>query len=36
MEEGGGGGGGGRGAATRERARDKHSKVSDLISRFEE
>ncbi|XP_060892668.1 FYVE, RhoGEF and PH domain-containing protein 4a isoform X2 [Labrus mixtus] len=35
MEEG-GGGGGGRGAATRERARDKHSKVSDLISRFEE
>ncbi|XP_041651324.1 FYVE, RhoGEF and PH domain-containing protein 4a isoform X3 [Cheilinus undulatus] len=38
MEEGGGhgGGGGGRGAATRERAREKHSKVSDLISRFEE
>ncbi|CAJ1057156.1 FYVE%2C RhoGEF and PH domain-containing protein 4a isoform X1 [Xyrichtys novacula] len=36
MEEGGGGGGGGRGAATRERVRDKHSKVSNLISRFEE
>ncbi|XP_022605658.1 FYVE, RhoGEF and PH domain-containing protein 4 isoform X2 [Seriola dumerili] len=39
MEEeggGGGGGGGGRGAVNRERARDKHSKVSDLISRFEE
>ncbi|XP_071361331.1 FYVE, RhoGEF and PH domain-containing protein 4a isoform X3 [Trachinotus anak] len=38
MEEGGGGGGGGggRGAANRERAREKHSKVSDLISRFEE
>ncbi|XP_070762909.1 FYVE, RhoGEF and PH domain-containing protein 4a isoform X2 [Enoplosus armatus] len=39
MEEGGGGGGGGgggRGAVNRERAREKHSKVSDLISRFEE
>ncbi|KAM9854868.1 FYVE, RhoGEF and PH domain-containing protein 4a [Aulostomus maculatus] len=40
MEAGGrggmGGGGGGRGAANRERARGKHSKVSDLISRFEE
>uniref|UniRef100_UPI0037E9C848 FYVE, RhoGEF and PH domain-containing protein 4a n=1 Tax=Semicossyphus pulcher TaxID=241346 RepID=UPI0037E9C848 len=37
MEEGGGGGGGGgRGAVNRERGRDKHSKVSDLISRFEE
>ncbi|XP_054633859.1 FYVE, RhoGEF and PH domain-containing protein 4a [Dunckerocampus dactyliophorus] len=33
MEE---GGGGGRGAANRERVRVKHSKVSDLISRFEE
>lgn len=29
-------GGGGRGAVNRERAREKHSKVSDLISRFEE
>lgn len=40
MEEGGGGDrggrGGGRGAANRENAREKHSKVSDLISRFEE
>ncbi|XP_018558968.1 FYVE, RhoGEF and PH domain-containing protein 4a isoform X2 [Lates calcarifer] len=40
MEEGGGGGGGGggvgRGAVNRERPREKHSKVSDLISRFEE
>lgn len=40
MEEGGGGGrgggGGGRGAVNREKAREKHSKVSDLISRFEE
>ncbi|XP_076588642.1 FYVE, RhoGEF and PH domain-containing protein 4a isoform X2 [Chaetodon auriga] len=38
MEEGGGGGGGGggRGAVNREKARVKHSKVSDLISRFEE
>ncbi|CAK6960158.1 FYVE%2C RhoGEF and PH domain-containing protein 4a isoform X1 [Scomber scombrus] len=39
MEEGGGGGGGGgggRGAMNRERAREKNSKVSDLISRFEE
>ncbi|XP_061532863.1 FYVE, RhoGEF and PH domain-containing protein 4a isoform X2 [Phycodurus eques] len=34
MEE--GGGGGGRGATNRERVRIKHSKVSDLISRFEE
>ncbi|KAM3870080.1 FYVE, RhoGEF and PH domain-containing protein 4a [Diretmus argenteus] len=32
MEKGGGGGG----ALTRERTKDKHSKVSDLISRFEE
>ncbi|XP_051917613.1 FYVE, RhoGEF and PH domain-containing protein 4a isoform X2 [Hippocampus zosterae] len=31
-----GGGGGGRGATNRERVRIKHSKVSDLISRFEE
>nr|XP_061812943.1 FYVE, RhoGEF and PH domain-containing protein 4-like [Nerophis lumbriciformis] len=29
-------GGGGRGATNRERVRIKHSKVSDLISRFEE
>nr|XP_046249351.1 FYVE, RhoGEF and PH domain-containing protein 4a isoform X3 [Scatophagus argus] len=38
MEEGGGGRGGGRGrgVANREKVRDKHSKVSDLISRFEE
>uniref|UniRef100_A0A8D3E756 FYVE, RhoGEF and PH domain containing 4a n=1 Tax=Scophthalmus maximus TaxID=52904 RepID=A0A8D3E756_SCOMX len=41
MEEGvggggGGGGGGGRTSVSRERAREKHSKVSDLISRFEE
>ncbi|XP_029290483.1 LOW QUALITY PROTEIN: FYVE, RhoGEF and PH domain-containing protein 4a [Cottoperca gobio] len=35
MEEG-GGGGGGRGAVNREKVREKHSKVSDLISRFEE
>ncbi|XP_077423351.1 FYVE, RhoGEF and PH domain-containing protein 4-like isoform X2 [Vanacampus margaritifer] len=35
MEEG-GGGGGGRGATNRERVRIKHSKVSDLISQFEE
>ncbi|XP_067356309.1 FYVE, RhoGEF and PH domain-containing protein 4a isoform X3 [Channa argus] len=37
-EEGGrgGAGGGGRGAVNREKQRDKHSKVSDLISRFEE
>ncbi|KAK2841976.1 hypothetical protein Q5P01_012176 [Channa striata] len=39
-EEGGGGGGGGegrgKGAVNRERQREKHSKVSDLISRFEE
>ncbi|KAM3609265.1 uncharacterized protein V6R79_012024 [Siganus canaliculatus] len=34
MEEGGGGGGGGRGRVAVNR--DKHSKVSDLISRFEE
>uniref|UniRef100_A0A3Q3KN97 FYVE, RhoGEF and PH domain containing 4a n=1 Tax=Monopterus albus TaxID=43700 RepID=A0A3Q3KN97_MONAL len=34
--EGGGEGGGGRGAVNRERPREKHSKVSDLISRFEE
>ncbi|XP_077372045.1 FYVE, RhoGEF and PH domain-containing protein 4a [Festucalex cinctus] len=34
MEE--GGGGGGRGATNRERVRITHSKVSDLISRFEE
>ncbi|XP_077593949.1 FYVE, RhoGEF and PH domain-containing protein 4a [Stigmatopora nigra] len=33
MEE---GGGGGRGATNRDRVRNKHSKVSDLISRFEE
>ncbi|KAM7414172.1 hypothetical protein PAMA_019132 [Pampus argenteus] len=33
---GGGGGGGGRGSANRERGRDKNSKISDLISRFEE
>nr|XP_040018157.1 FYVE, RhoGEF and PH domain-containing protein 4-like isoform X5 [Gasterosteus aculeatus aculeatus] len=37
MEEGGGGGGGGgRGAVNREKVREKHSKVSDLINRFEE
>ncbi|XP_069384237.1 FYVE, RhoGEF and PH domain-containing protein 4a isoform X4 [Paralichthys olivaceus] len=38
MEEGGGGrgGGGGMTPVNRERAREKHSKVSDLISRFEE
>lgn len=38
MEEGGGGGGGGGGreAVNREKARVTHSKVSDLISRFEE
>ncbi|XP_029952054.1 FYVE, RhoGEF and PH domain-containing protein 4-like isoform X2 [Salarias fasciatus] len=41
MEEGGGGGGGGRGggggaAVNRDRVKEKHSKVSDLISRFEE
>ncbi|KAG7523468.1 FYVE, and PH domain-containing 4 isoform X1 [Solea senegalensis] len=39
MEEEGGGGrgvGGGRASAPRERAREKHSKVSHLISRFEE
>ncbi|XP_033491148.2 FYVE, RhoGEF and PH domain-containing protein 4a isoform X3 [Epinephelus lanceolatus] len=41
MEEGEGGGGGGgraggRGAMNREKVREKHSKVSDLISRFEE
>ncbi|CAN9498735.1 unnamed protein product [Ophioblennius macclurei] len=35
MEDGGGGGGGG-GAVNRERVKEKHSKVSDLISRFEE
>uniref|UniRef100_UPI003AAF322F FYVE, RhoGEF and PH domain-containing protein 4a isoform X3 n=1 Tax=Centroberyx gerrardi TaxID=166262 RepID=UPI003AAF322F len=34
MEE--GGGGGGVGGLARERAREKHSKVSHLISRFEE
>ncbi|CAB1447060.1 unnamed protein product [Pleuronectes platessa] len=33
---GGGGGGGGKTAVSRERAKEKHSKVSDLISRFEE
>ncbi|XP_062419073.1 FYVE, RhoGEF and PH domain-containing protein 4a isoform X1 [Pungitius pungitius] len=39
MEEGGGGGGGGgggRGAVNREKVKEKHSKVSDLINRFEE
>ncbi|XP_042351885.1 FYVE, RhoGEF and PH domain-containing protein 4a [Plectropomus leopardus] len=39
MEErgvGGGGGGGGRGAVNREKIKEKKSKVSDLISRFEE
>uniref|UniRef100_A0A3P8UQK9 FYVE, RhoGEF and PH domain containing 4a n=1 Tax=Cynoglossus semilaevis TaxID=244447 RepID=A0A3P8UQK9_CYNSE len=37
MEEGGGGrGGGGKVHASKERVREKHSKVSDLISRFEE
>ncbi|XP_054476080.1 FYVE, RhoGEF and PH domain-containing protein 4a isoform X2 [Anoplopoma fimbria] len=37
MEEGGGGAGGvGRGAVNREKVREKHSKVSDLINRFEE
>ncbi|XP_074487944.1 FYVE, RhoGEF and PH domain-containing protein 4-like isoform X2 [Sebastes fasciatus] len=36
MEGGGGGGGGGRGAVNREKVREKHSKVLDLISRFEE
>ncbi|XP_031712517.1 FYVE, RhoGEF and PH domain-containing protein 4a isoform X2 [Anarrhichthys ocellatus] len=38
MEERGGGGGGGegRGAVNREKVREKHSKVSDLINRFEE
>ncbi|XP_063756838.1 FYVE, RhoGEF and PH domain-containing protein 4a isoform X3 [Eleginops maclovinus] len=35
-EGGGGGGGGGRSAVNREKLREKHSKVSDLISRFEE
>ncbi|XP_056271952.1 FYVE, RhoGEF and PH domain-containing protein 4a isoform X3 [Pseudoliparis swirei] len=40
MEEAGGGGGGGggvmRGSVTREKVREMHSKVSDLIHRFEE
>ncbi|XP_029377860.1 FYVE, RhoGEF and PH domain-containing protein 4a isoform X2 [Echeneis naucrates] len=36
MEEGGGGGRAGGGVVNREKTREKHSKVSDLISRFEE